>query len=100
MHATEIPYVFDTVATRYGKELTAADAAAAKAAHAYWTAFATSGKPDVTGQPEWPAYDPKRERILELTNAGPVAAAEPWDARLDLIESVSNAREHEAGEQP
>ena len=39
-HATEIPYVFDTVAARYGKDLTAADEAAAKAMHAYWVGFA------------------------------------------------------------
>ena len=31
-HATEIPYVFDTVAAKYGKDLTPADEATAKAA--------------------------------------------------------------------
>jgi para-nitrobenzyl esterase len=100
MHATEIPYVFDTVAARYGKDLTAADAAAAKAAQAYWVAFAKTGKPKAAGQPEWPAYDPKRERIMEFTNTGPVAAPDPWDARLDLAESISNTRERNAGAQP
>jgi para-nitrobenzyl esterase len=100
MHATEIPFVFDTVAARYGKDLTAADTAAARAAHAYWVAFAKTGAPEAAGLPKWPAYDPKRERIMEFTNAGPVAAVDPWDARLDLIESVSNAREQKSGEHP
>ena len=51
MHATDIPFAFDTVVARYGKGLTAQDAAAAHAMHAYWVAFAATGKPEVTGQP-------------------------------------------------
>jgi para-nitrobenzyl esterase len=38
-HATEIPFVFDTVQARYGKDLTPADKAAAEAANAYWVAL-------------------------------------------------------------
>jgi para-nitrobenzyl esterase len=93
MHATEIPYVFDTVATRYGKDLAPADAAAAKAAQAYWMAFAKTGRPQPEGLPKWPPYDPKHERIMNFSNSGPVLAEDPWSARLDLVESVSNARE-------
>jgi para-nitrobenzyl esterase len=95
MHATDIPFAFDTVAARYGKDLTAQDAAAAHAMHAYWVAFAATGKPEVTGQPAWPAYDAKSDLIMDLTNTGPVAGPDPWRARLDLAEAFNLA--HESG---
>jgi para-nitrobenzyl esterase len=93
LHATEIPYVFNTVAARYGKDLTPADAAAAKAAHAYWVGFAKTGVPSAAGLPEWPAYDPKTDPILDFTGDGPKVTGDPWKPRLDLAEAVSNARE-------
>src|SRR5580692_7453931 len=95
MHATDIPFAFDTVAARYGKDLTAQDAAAAHSMHAYWVAFATTGKPEVTGQPAWPLYDAKGDRIMDFTNAGPVAGSDPWQARLDLAEAFNLV--HESG---
>jgi para-nitrobenzyl esterase len=95
MHATDIPFAFDTVAARYGKDLTAQDAAAAHSMHAYWVAFAASGKPEVTAQPAWPAYDAKSDLIMDFTNTGPVAASDPWRARLDLAEAFNLA--HESG---
>ena len=95
MHATDIPFAFDTVAARYGKDLTAQDAAAAHSMHAYWVAFATTGKPEVTGQPAWPLYDAKGDRIMDFTTAGPVAGSDPWQARLDLAEAFNLV--HESG---
>jgi para-nitrobenzyl esterase len=95
MHATDIPFAFDTVAARYGKELTAQDAAAAHSMHAYWVAFAATGKPEVTGQPAWPVYDAKSDRIMDFTNTGPVAGPDPWQARFDLAEAFNVA--HESG---
>jgi para-nitrobenzyl esterase len=41
LHATEIPFAFDTVSARYGKDLTPA------------------------GEPAWPAYDAKTDRIMD-----------------------------------
>ena len=38
-HATEIPFVFDTVHARYGKDLAPADTAMAEAANGYWVSF-------------------------------------------------------------
>ena len=95
MHATDIPFAFDTVAARYGKDLTAQDAAAAHSMHAYWVAFAATGKPEVTGQPAWPGYDAKSDLIMDFTNTGPVAGSDPWRARLDLAEAFNLA--HESG---
>lgn len=85
-HATEIPFVFDTVAARYGKDLTGADKATAQAANAYWVNFAKTGNPNGAGLPEWPKYSPASDQILEFTLTGPVAKPDPWKDRLDLVE--------------
>jgi len=86
-HATEIPFVFDTVAARYAKDLDAADEATAKAALAYWVAFAKRGNPDGEGRPHWPAYSAGDDQLLNFTNDGPVAEHDAWKPRLDLTEA-------------
>jgi para-nitrobenzyl esterase len=93
MHATDIPFAFDTVAARYGKDLTPQDAAAARAMHAYWVAFAATGKPEVSGQPAWPAYDSKSDTLMDFTNSGPLVGPDSWRARLDLAERLNSARD-------
>jgi para-nitrobenzyl esterase len=87
-HATEIPFVFDTVDARYGAALTPADAAAAKAAHAYWIAFAKTGVPSAAGLPAWPGYQAASDQLLDFSNTGPVVGPDPLKARLDLVEST------------
>lgn len=88
-HATEIPFVFDTVAAKYGAALTPADSAIAAAANAYWIAFAKTGDPNSAGRPAWPLYDPARDVLLNFTERGPVAEPDAWKARLDLVEAAS-----------
>jgi para-nitrobenzyl esterase len=90
-HATEIPYVFDTVAAKYGKDLTPADEATAQAANAYWAAFAKTGNPNGDGRPVWPTCDPKGDGLLDFTAAGPKVGPDPWKTRLDLIEALATA---------
>jgi len=87
-HATEIPFVFDTVAARYGKDLTPQDEATAKAALGYWVAFAKTGNPDGAARPHWPQYNARDDELVNFTNTGPVAEADPWKARLDLTEAA------------
>jgi para-nitrobenzyl esterase len=91
LHATEIPFVFQTERAKYGDATTAEDAALAAAANAYWAAFAKNGQPSVDGLPKWPAYSAKDDVILEFTTAGPVAKADPWRARLDFVERFADA---------
>jgi len=91
-HATEIPFVFDTVAARYGKDLTPADEATAKAALAYWVAFAKTGNPDGERRPHWPAYKASDDELMDFTNAGPAAERDAWKARLDLTESAAQIK--------
>jgi para-nitrobenzyl esterase len=91
-HASEIPYVFDTVVDKYGKDLTARDAAAAAAANAYWTDFAKSGDPNGPGAVTWPPYDPRTDAIMDFTNDGPKGGPDPWKIRMDLTEAAQAHR--------
>ena len=90
-HATEIPYVFDTVAVKYGKDLTPDDEAAAQAANAYWANFARTGNPDGPGLPHWPAYAAGTDSIMDFTTTGPKGGPDPWKARMDLTEAAASA---------
>jgi len=91
-HATEIPFVFDTVAAKYGKDLAPADEAISRTALAYWVALAKSGDPNGEGRPHWPAHNAKTDMLMNFTNSGPVAEADPWKDRLDLIEATSASK--------
>lgn len=91
-HATEIPFVFDTVAARYGKDLTESDENAARAANAYWIAFAKNRDPNSDGRPNWPKYNAHDDVLLNFTNSGPIAQPDPWKDRLDLTEAASTLK--------
>jgi para-nitrobenzyl esterase len=86
-HATEIPFVFDTVRAKYAEKLTDADEKAAQAIHAYWVVFAKTGNPNGPGMTEWPKYNSADDILLNFTESGPVHEADPWKERLDLIQT-------------
>ncbi|MBB5317080.1 carboxylesterase/lipase family protein [Tunturibacter empetritectus] len=88
-HASEIPYVFDTVKPRYEKDLTDSDEKIARNTNAYWINFAKTGNPNGPGLPKWPAYQTKTDQLMNFTNDGPKGMADPWKARLDLAEPTS-----------
>jgi para-nitrobenzyl esterase len=88
-HATEIPFVFDTVEARYGQALAAADKAIAEAANAYWTNFAKTGNPNGPGLPHWPAYTAAKDELMDFTLAGPKAGPDAWKERLDVTEKAA-----------
>ena len=87
-HASEVPYVFDTVKARYGAALTPADEAMAKAIIDRWVAFAKTGKPEVAGGPAWKPFDPQHELIFNFTERGLIAEPDPLKQRLDLTEQT------------
>jgi len=91
-HATEIPFVFDTVKARYEEKLTAQDEAIAQAANAYWVAFAKTGDPNGKGRARWPEYKPGKDILLNFTDKGPVAEPDAWKARLDLTQKVAESK--------
>jgi para-nitrobenzyl esterase len=84
-HATEIPYVFDTVSAKYGKDLTPSDEKIAQAMNSYWVAFAKTGDPSTGNTPAWPRYSQATDMLMDFTAEGPVAEADPWKARLDVM---------------
>jgi len=90
-HATEIPYVFDTVSAKYGKDLTAKDEAVAKAANTYWANFAKTGDPNGPGLPHWPAYSATGDGLMDFRADGtPAGGADPWKARLDVAAAAAD----------
>lgn len=88
-HATEIPFVFDTVKAKYGAALTPQDEKIAQEANTYWANFAKTGNPNGTGLPNWPSYHSKTDMLMYFTENGPVAEAGPWKTRLDLTEKLA-----------
>ncbi len=92
LHATEIPYVFDTVQARYAEALTANDKAMAEQVQRYWVNFAKTSTPKGAGLPEWPRYDAKNDQIMLFSAQGAQHTkpmADPWQARLDLVEQLA-----------
>ncbi|MBU2043392.1 MAG: carboxylesterase family protein [Alphaproteobacteria bacterium] len=85
-HASERPYVFDTLDT-VGRPLGQRDQDAADAMAGYWTRFATAGDPNAPTTVVWPDLRSAPGVLLEFTNDGPVARPMPHADRLDLIES-------------
>jgi para-nitrobenzyl esterase len=85
-HASEVPYVFDTLPVLLGPKGTSADKAMADAVSDYWVNFAKSGNPNGAGLPVWPAYNAKDDVLMNFTQDGPKAMADPWKNRLDLTE--------------
>jgi para-nitrobenzyl esterase len=92
LHATEIPYVFNTVKARYDNALTANDSAMAEQMQQYWVNFAKTGNPNADGLPIWPRYDAKHDQIMIFPTTGTqhsAATADSWQTRLDLIEKLN-----------
>ncbi len=89
-HASEIPYVFNNMsAATYGGKVTARDESIAALVHAYWSAFAKTGNPNGPGRPEWPAYNPAKDMLMEFSSDGAKAMPDPLKPQLDLIEGAA-----------
>jgi para-nitrobenzyl esterase len=91
-HASEIPFVFDTVRARYGSALTPADEKMAQTANSFWIQFAKTGNPNRLGLPKWPKYSSRRDELMNFTDDGPAAQADPWKERLDLTQRTQNTQ--------
>jgi para-nitrobenzyl esterase len=99
-HATEIPFVFDTVKEKYGKDLAPQDEKIAQAMLSYWVAFAKTGDPSTGNTPAWPRYSPATDMLLNFTKDGPVAEADPWKARLDVTAAYVSSSAPPAAKKP
>jgi para-nitrobenzyl esterase len=96
-HATEIPYVFDTVKAKYGSALSEEDEQMAKQANAYWSNFAKAGNPNGAGLPEWPKYQTSSDILMNFTLSGPKAEPDPRQKQLDLTERLLQEHTHPNG---
>lgn len=57
--------------------------------HAYWVAFAKTGRPDPRGEPAWPEYHSDTDLLMDFTDHGPLVQRDPWRKRLTLAERVA-----------
>ncbi len=90
-HGAEIPYVFHNLnpGRRPWEDV---DRALADTISSYWVNFATTGDPNGTGLPEWPAYREKSDLALELGDRIE-ARTVPHKAALDFLDAwIGNLR--------
>ncbi|HET9159863.1 MAG TPA: carboxylesterase family protein [Caulobacteraceae bacterium] len=95
IHASEIPFVFDTLSrpTAYVKEPrpTENDQAMATKMHACWVSFAKVGKPYCAWGSEWPAYQPSTDQTMIFGDDSKVVAHFRKE-QLDLAEQQQATR--------
>ncbi|MCG8709139.1 carboxylesterase family protein [Brenneria sp. 4F2] len=97
VHASEIPYVFNTLPARYADKVTDADRSVARQTHQYWINFARTGQPNAPGLPQWNRYSRQKDNILIVPAAGAAHTreqADPWKNRLDLVETLTEQDTH------
>ncbi|MFM2372021.1 MAG: hypothetical protein RIS85_1743 [Pseudomonadota bacterium] len=86
-HASEIPYVFDTVASRTQWKMVAAEPAVATVTHKLWVEFAKTGKPGAN----WPAATVDDTKVMLIDAKGAAHVEDPYRARLDFVEDIVTA---------
>jgi para-nitrobenzyl esterase len=95
-HGSEISYVFNTLGSGGGfgpppGPPIPEDYAVARTINAYWVNFARTGDPNGPGLTNWPRYSSSKDEILDFRPDGTqLAGPDPWKARLDLAEHLSN----------
>lgn len=97
LHASELPFVFDTVDVRHGAMTTEKDRAAARLIHDYWVNFAKTGVPSSPNGGTWSPYAPASDNIMIFDAAGAQEKADPIRSRLDFIEHLMTTEAQVAG---
>jgi para-nitrobenzyl esterase len=73
-HASEIPFVFGTLAVwQERRQYNESDQRYAAQMQQYWVNFAKTGNPNGGSLVKWPKFDATRRAYLDFTDAGPVA---------------------------
>ena len=86
-HASEIPYVMDTLAYRKVQPEVAGEQAVATLTHRLWVNFAKTGTPDAA----WPTATPNDTKVQVIDAAGAAHAEDPYTARLDYVAGRAGA---------
>jgi para-nitrobenzyl esterase len=90
-HATEVPYVFNTLDAVKGVKVDAKDQQVEESMITYWTNFMKTGDPNGQGLAEWPKFSPAKDVLLNFTAGGtPQAVPDPFKARLDVVEKAAS----------
>jgi para-nitrobenzyl esterase len=94
-HGAEIAYVFETFIFRVAYDDT--DHNLGDAVSSYWVNFAKTGDPNGAGLPQWPAYNPANDNVMEFGDQVSVAT-HVNQAGLNFFdvyyESLAAAEEH------
>lgn len=72
-HATDVPYTFGNLAAT-GDKISDADRAAAQQLGDALLAFARTGVPAIEGQPAWPKYSRKDDKLADFSEQGIVVS--------------------------
>lgn len=87
-HGGETPFVFKNKKW-FIVPLTPADDQMAQKVSAYWVNFAKTGNPNGEGLPNWPGYHASTDTLMDFSESGPIAKADPWGSRLDFIDKLA-----------
>lgn len=88
-HASEIPYVFDTVVVRTQPTAMAPNEdAVAERTHNLWVNFARTGIPS----PAWPAATAGDTKVMLIDESGARHAEDPYRERLDFAEGRASGK--------
>ena len=91
-HASELPFVFDTVDVRHGDATTNADRVAARLVHDRFVQFARTGVPSAADGERWGPYDAAKDNIMIFDASGAHERSDPIGARLDFAERFLSAK--------
>ena len=82
-HGSEIVYVFDAFPFQ-DWDWRPGDLKLGDTISSIWVNFVNTGSPNGSGLPEWPAYDPKSDILMNLGDT-PNAQPAPYRANIDFI---------------
>jgi para-nitrobenzyl esterase len=91
VHGSEVPFVFNTLNTRWGStaEATPGENKLSKVLSSYWVNFAKTGNPNGAGLPNWPQYNNQNQNILDVELDGKIISKpDPRKARFNVIEKA------------
>jgi para-nitrobenzyl esterase len=90
-HASEVPYVFNTLGAVRGVDVKPQDEKVEAMMIEYWTNFIKTGDPNGPGLPQWPRYSAKEDVLMNFMQSGtPMAMPDPFRARLDVVEKAAS----------